>query len=265
MFVARRDGTTVKRVIDADAPAVYTTPGHLLFVRETTLFAQPFDLDRLDVSGPAMPLAESIAQNRGVSLATLSASPTGTVAYGVSAEQYWQFAWFDRSGRRLASAGPNSAGGHPSLRPDGKAIALNRVLGGMWDIWIMAVRARWPAHACDVGSRTSTSRRCGRPTDGTWCSSPRAEGTGTHLVKRSVDGSEPEQVILQSPEGKNPTDISRDGRVLLYDAGSSATATDVFALSLIGDRGSSPGRANAGSRARRAILSRRKMAGLQLE
>ncbi len=106
------------------------------FVRETTLFAQPFDLDRLDVSGPAIPLAESIAQNRGVSLATLSASPTGTVAYGVSAEQYWQFAWFDRSGRRLASAGPNSAGGHPSLRPDGKAIALNRVLGGMWDIWI---------------------------------------------------------------------------------------------------------------------------------
>jgi serine/threonine protein kinase/Tol biopolymer transport system component len=238
VFVARRDGTTVKRVIDADAPAVYAPPGHLLFVRQTTLFAQPFDLDRLEVTGVATPLAESIALNRGVSLATLSASPAGTIAYGVSAEQYWQFAWFDRSGKRLASAGPNSAGGNPSLSPDGKSVALNRVMGGVWDIWILEL---------DRGGLkrvTSDPELDFAPVwtpDGRHVVFQSSRGAvGSHLVLRSTDGTEPERVLLQTGGGNNPTDVSRDGNLLVYDAASSATASDVWALSLTGDSSPRP-------------------------
>ena len=233
MFVARRDGTTVKRVIDADAPAVYTTPGHLLFVRETTLFAQPFDLDRLDVSGPAGPLAESIAQNRGVSLSTLSASPTGhrrlrSLCRTVLAVCLVRS---KRQASRLGRAQQCRRQSQPAPRRQGDRLES-----------CDGRRVGYLDHAVERGGLLtrvtsdpdSTSRRCGRPTDGTWCSSPRAEGLprSREAVSRWVRTRAGDPAVA---EGKNPTDISRDGRVLLYDAGSSTTATDVFALSLTGD------------------------------
>ena len=42
------------------AGASYSPTGHLLFVRDTTLMAQPFDLERLEISGDATPVAERV-------------------------------------------------------------------------------------------------------------------------------------------------------------------------------------------------------------
>src|SRR5262245_34798077 len=40
-----------KLLVRADTSALYAPPGYLLFVREETLYAQPFDADRLQVAG----------------------------------------------------------------------------------------------------------------------------------------------------------------------------------------------------------------------
>ena len=52
------------RVLLTDAAdARYLPTGHLVFLRRGTLWAVPFDLDRLEVSGPAVAMLESVAQS----------------------------------------------------------------------------------------------------------------------------------------------------------------------------------------------------------
>src|SRR5262245_20266365 len=41
----------------------YLTSGHLVYVQDGTLFAAPFDLDRLETSGPSVPVLEGVASN----------------------------------------------------------------------------------------------------------------------------------------------------------------------------------------------------------
>ena len=106
VHVARLDGSESKRLLDADAAAVYAASGHLLFVRQGDLFAQPFDAARLTLSGAAFRIASGISVNPGVSLASLSASGSGAIAFGTGSIRRTQLVWFDRSGKRLETVGP---------------------------------------------------------------------------------------------------------------------------------------------------------------
>src|SRR5678816_965928 len=63
VHVARLDGSESKRLLDADAAAVYATSGHLLFVRQGDLFAQPFDATRLTLAGAPFRVAGGISIN----------------------------------------------------------------------------------------------------------------------------------------------------------------------------------------------------------
>ena len=64
VYVGQLDGSATRRLFDADAPAVYTA-GHLLFVRNGTLYAQPFDTAQLEVRGSASPVADDVMANTG--------------------------------------------------------------------------------------------------------------------------------------------------------------------------------------------------------
>ena len=139
VHVARLDGTETKRLLDADGAAVYARSGHLLFPRQGELLAQSFDAIRLTLDGEAFRVADSVSVNPGISLASLSASASGPIAYGTDSIRRTQFAWFDRSGRRLETLGPpdQRSLANPSLSPDGSRIAFSRVVGGNWDVWLI--------------------------------------------------------------------------------------------------------------------------------
>jgi hypothetical protein len=51
VYLGRLDGSETRRLIDAENAALYTPSGHLLFVREGSLFAQRLDLGRLELMG----------------------------------------------------------------------------------------------------------------------------------------------------------------------------------------------------------------------
>ena len=50
IYVGALDSLDAHRVCDAWSPGAFAD-GHLLFVRQTTLFAQPFDIARLTLGG----------------------------------------------------------------------------------------------------------------------------------------------------------------------------------------------------------------------
>jgi hypothetical protein len=127
VFVASLDGSGVEQLLSADSPAVYAPPGYLLYAREGTLMAQPFDADTRRLTGDAAPVAQEIASFGTNSGRAFSVSSNRVLAYrtGTSLAQV-RLAWFDRTGRSLETLGETADYTNPALSPDGKRVAVGR-------------------------------------------------------------------------------------------------------------------------------------------
>ena len=55
--------------------------GHLVYIHDGTLFAVPFDLDRLEVKGQPVPALEGVTSNAITGGAQFSVSTNGTLIY----------------------------------------------------------------------------------------------------------------------------------------------------------------------------------------
>ncbi len=219
-----------RRLLDAQA-AAYAASGHLLFVREGTLYSQPFDPVRLQLTGTPMPIAEKIIATAGV--AALSTSAAGSIVYrtGPSAAQH-QFVWFDRHGTPLEKiAGSDVGTGSTSaLSPDARRLAVTRI-SGTSDIWLLDISRGVPSRftfdpAFDLAPAWSPD---GRQIAFT---SNRRGPSQWGLYLKAVDGVKPEEILVE--EGNSPTDWSPDGRFVLYEIGRGPLdpQRDVWALPL---------------------------------
>ncbi len=213
--------------------------GHLLFVREGTLFAQPFDPVRLKLEGAPTIVATQLATRNTLGSFAFSVSAAGPIAYraGPTGAQS-QFAWYDRSGSPLeALAGSGIASLlNSALSPDGRQLAISRqVGGGQADIWLLDLDRGLPTRftvdpAYDLtpvwspdGHRIAfVSTRL---------------GTASVYVK-SASGTESEELIW---EHGPPSDWSPDGRFILvareYGPGN---PDDIWAVPIGGDRKAFP-------------------------
>jgi serine/threonine protein kinase/Tol biopolymer transport system component len=119
------DGTGDALVVEASSNAIYAS-GQLLYMREGTLLAQPFDLSRRAVSGTAVALARGVhlllgSDARGV----FSASETGLLLYQTgAAEAAASLAWFDPAGTRQSIVGEMGAARGVFLSPDNQYAAV---------------------------------------------------------------------------------------------------------------------------------------------
>jgi serine/threonine-protein kinase len=125
-------GGPAKTLVEGASTAHYLPGGYLLFSRGTTMFAAPMDLDRLELTGPASPLIERVADDhfRG---ADFDVSASGTLVYRRSASILNRaVVWLDSSGVRGRVWTGTGAYTSPRLSPDGKRLAL----AFENDIWI---------------------------------------------------------------------------------------------------------------------------------
>jgi hypothetical protein len=115
----------------------YCACGQLLYVQSGVLMAVPFDLRKLDVSGPAVAVADSVSD--------FSVSRTGTLVMRRGAGQTapnQQLVWVDRLGRIVPAdtsftfRQPASTNAGWSLSPDGTELALGANGDEGDDIWV---------------------------------------------------------------------------------------------------------------------------------
>ena len=59
----------------------YLPSGHLVYMRQDTLFAAPMDLEKLELTGPSVPVLEEVANIPGRGSAQFDFSRTGTFVY----------------------------------------------------------------------------------------------------------------------------------------------------------------------------------------
>src|SRR5262249_14123201 len=129
LYAASLDSKEPRRLLAdvSNAEFVHSSPlskqGYLLFARENTLFAQPFDVERLVLSGEVFPLAEQVSAPAAAGYFAFSASHNGVLTYltvGWTSELFW----FDREGKRIGSVGKPGMLTTPSLSPDKKRVAV---------------------------------------------------------------------------------------------------------------------------------------------
>ena len=235
VYVGELDSAGIRRVLDADSLGAFVAPDQLFFARQDTLFAQRFDVERLEVSGVPEIITEQIA---GPRRAAVSASDAGTIAYRASGGAVERrHIWFDRTGKEVGAVGDASLGGNtPTLSPDQKRLAIPRLVDGNTDVWILDI-------ARDIIERfTSHPALDSHPTwspDGTRIVFQRfGDGRGD-LYLKPVNGTGDEQLVLSNPAGKIPTDWSSNGEFILYKEGAGPglrQGWDIFALRIDGDR-----------------------------
>jgi hypothetical protein len=125
-------------VLVTPSSALFAPPGYLLFVRERSLMAQPFDPGALRTTGDAFPVAENVgASTTRVLLGAFSVSDTGVLAYGTGTSPSRQYAWFDRAGKELSRIAPIGQFTDIVLAPDGTRAAVRQDVAGNADIWIL--------------------------------------------------------------------------------------------------------------------------------
>jgi hypothetical protein len=112
---AKPEEQRLEPVMLSDRQAIYTEPlgrgpGRLLFLRDTTLLAQPFDPASFELSGEPVPVADQVASFAPATVGLFSVSDTGVLAYrvGVGGSQL-QLTWFDAEGKVLGTAGEKGA------------------------------------------------------------------------------------------------------------------------------------------------------------
>ena len=111
--------------------------GRLVFLRGETVFSVPFDVSRLEVTGPAAALGETIATNPFTGTAFFDVSRDGTLAFvdgpPIKADVMTVLG-LDRSGKERVLPLPPGVYSVPRLSPDGKRLALGRITGARVEI-----------------------------------------------------------------------------------------------------------------------------------
>ena len=226
VYVASLDGKTSQLVLRGYSDAIYAS-GYLLFLRDASLLAQPFDPKTLGVSGTPVRIADNVQYNEGTWRAMISATETGLLAYlAAGSTPGAQLAWFDRAGKPLSLLGDRQLQFFPRLSPDRQRIALQ--LGDpSSDIWIVDA-AR--------GTRTRVTFGGAKRGGAAWSpdgrriasSAPDKDGRNQIFVKSS-DGTGKEVFLHPEPTHQFINDWSPDGRYILYERGEPG-ASDLYLM-----------------------------------
>jgi Tol biopolymer transport system component len=230
IYVSGLDGSAPHRLLSADSRGNFVS-GHLLFVRQGTLLAQPFDAVRLEVSGNPFPIAEEIAVRDRASVG-LSASQAGLIAYRAGTSSPDRLEWIDRSGKMIERLPIN--GTSPALSPDGRIVALHRRVSGNIDIWLVETA---------TGRVTRFTSDPADDVQPTWSPDGRriafaSSRKGWDLYIKSVDGAlGTEEPVFETKTDELVPDWSPDNHFLIFRAHpAGAVISDIWAVSLAGAR-----------------------------
>ena len=235
VYVASLDGGEPRRLLVADAAAVYVPPGYLLRVSRGVLLAHRFNVTRGEVSGQGIPIAQPVGTREGTFRDLFSVSDTGVLAYRVGTGARRQLTWVDRFGKPTGLVGsPDDAvPSAPELSPDERRVVLMRGTQGASAIWIVDTARGVPSKLTSSGASLPLWSAAG---DRVFF------GLRGDLFEQSSDGIGDERPLRASRGASQvPQDVSRDGQYLLYAEGSSdpargASLGDLWALPLTGQR-----------------------------
>ena len=206
--------------------ARYSTTGHVLFVRGTTLMAAPFDAASLEITGPAVPVLEDVPLASANGHSHYAVSDGGTLAYlpasMLDVEQ--QLVWIDRTGNEELVADTRRRYAHPRLSADGQRVALSIDR----DVWI---------HELTRDTLTRLTFGETNEVNPLWTPDDRRlvfkkELPIFDLFWGPSDGSTEAEPLVTSGVDKVPLAFTPDGQVLMFGTSGPVTRQDIWTVRL---------------------------------
>jgi eukaryotic-like serine/threonine-protein kinase len=223
IYAGSLDGKTKKLLRRIDSNAYYSPSGYLFYTDADMLLAQPFDTNRLDLTGQPITVAERVGHgNQGDG--AFSVSTSGVFAYAGPIVHQARLIWFDREGKNLGSVAPEGDYTDFRLSPDQKQLAASLIdpRSGNIDIWLTDI-ARGITSRFTFGSTVNAS--VAWSPDGKWIVYRTVRKGVAELYRKSASGGgredpvlneEIQRVILMDASNTMPTDWSPDGRHVLF-------------------------------------------------
>jgi Tol biopolymer transport system component len=231
IYLSSLDGTENRRVM-LDVSSVVIAAGRMLFVRENTLMAQPFDSMSGQAVGEVLPVAEGISTTPVLGYSPVTVSETGVLVYESGGEVGRnQLVWYDRGGKLLGAVGSPSRVLDPAISPDEKSILFRRTSDTTVDLWL------W-----DLSRRTEQRLTTDAPINTAPFWSPKGDRmvfasarSGTiDLYQKPTSGTGKDELLVTSDNLKQPTQWTRDGRFIVYSENDPKTKRDIWVLPMDG-------------------------------
>jgi hypothetical protein len=232
VYLSSLDGRENRRIL-ADTSSVVVAAGWLLFIRENTLMAQPFDVSSGHIVGEPLSLAQGVSFTATVNYAPVSVSETGMLLYeSVGRLAPFQMAWCDRSGKLLGA--PNTFARDPAISPDEKSIAFHRTTSSGGDLWVTDL-ARGGEQRFTSDSSENAAPVWSPQRERIAFNSNRGDHKIFNLYQKTTNGTGQDELLLATGNYKHTSQWSRDGRFIVYSEVDPKTNLDIWVLPM--DRG----------------------------
>jgi Tol biopolymer transport system component len=199
-------------------------PPMVLFLRDSTLVAQEFDMRALALTGEPLTVADQVAGMLNNAIAHVSASRTGALVYRTVTGNNRQLTWFNRQGDLVSRQGERAPYGTMKVSPDGtRAVVVQNDprQSGNSDLWIV-----------DLVSGTSTRftfdpGRDEQPVwspDGHYIAWQAIRGDKPDIYRKPADGSGVDEPLSAPTAANNLTDWTQSGHLIFTMNG------DIYAM-----------------------------------
>jgi len=241
IYIGSLDSQERTFLLNANSNAVYVDPGYLLYHRQGTLMAQPFDAERIRLNGEPVPIVEGVQFNPAFGRAAFAASENGVLAYrsGNNDGPARTLVWVSRNGTEQPLAAPERAYDYPRLSPDGGRIAVE--IGPQ--IWLYDL-ARDTLTRLTFEEGSVSENPIWAP-DGKRIlfdsSMPGAAGHGAtwSIFWQMADGSGGLERLTTTDYQQTTRSLSSDGQLLAFNQINPTTQRDIWVLQL-SDRKAQP-------------------------
>jgi eukaryotic-like serine/threonine-protein kinase len=124
VYVRSLDKDDPKLLVHTPTQAEYATPGYLLFVRDSVLFAQRFNVAQRALEGDPFPVAQPVNMNIDNGGSGISTSRNGSLLNFARADAPAALKWVDRDGKEPKATGPPGIYRGVELSPDERQVLV---------------------------------------------------------------------------------------------------------------------------------------------
>jgi len=251
VFTAQRFGTTFneasidvldmrtgerKTLVRGGAYGRILPSGHLVFMREASLYAALVDLDRMELMGEPVPVIDGITYSASNGGTQAAFSRTGTLLYLAGGERNWSekiLTAVDMEGEVTPLVEEYADYNGPAVSPDGRRVAfMDGSVGNNADIWLLDM-ARGLRTRLTYGENDEASPIWSP--DGALICYSFTDARGDRIMVVPVDGSAEPAPLGVGGALSGPTDWSSDGQSILYTDGFADEGRDIMIARRDGD------------------------------